>query len=651
VESEPRAGEAGGDLPGDFREVQRQLARSEQRLEQVERVAHIGTWEWDPERNVVAWSDELYRIYGLDRHQFLGSYEDFLARIHPEDRQQTVEAVFEAFRGTGAIEYDHRIVRPDGGTRLLHTRGEVVKDEWGKPLRMMGVCWDVTERWDATRALERSVSLLRAIVEATADGILVVDGDGRIAAHNKRFLALWHLEPGLVEKDEDAALLSAVGEQLEDPKGFMQRVRELYDHPDAESFDVLRFKDGRVFERYSGPQRLTTGIVGRVWSFRDVTERERLLRQALFLSEASRLLNSLEVEAALESVAQLALPYMGDACAVDLLADEGGPRRLLSIAREPAQPISVELPRAVFAGHSLMEVAGEVSYLIVPLLAHGALLGAWTFAAPAPRRYQETDLKLAQDLAERSALAIENARLYRRAREALSAREQFVSIAAHEIRGPITAMHLAVQSLRRSAQQGEADKALFGIIEREDRRLARFVDELLDVSRARSGRMHFHLEPVDLGEITRDVTARFGAELARAGSSLTTTVEGPVVGSWDRSRLDQIVTNLLSNAIKFGRGEPIAIEVSGREGKARLVVRDRGIGIRAGMLERIFQPFERAVSARHYGGLGLGLYIVRTIVEGLGGTVRATSAPGQGATFQVELPQEGQAPCQTRDGS
>jgi signal transduction histidine kinase len=111
-----------------------------------------------------------------------------------------------------------------------------------------------------------------------------------------------------------------------------------------------------------------------------------------------------------------------------------------------------------------------------------------------------------------------------------------------------------------------------------------------------------------------------------------------LIGTWDRGRVDQIITNLLSNAVKFGLGKPIEIRLVERDGAAILSLHDRGIGIASEAQPRIFAPFERAVSARHYGGLGLGLYIVRTIVEGMGGTVSVESGLGEGATFTVRLP-------------
>jgi signal transduction histidine kinase len=152
--------------------------------------------------------------------------------------------------------------------------------------------------------------------------------------------------------------------------------------------------------------------------------------------------------------------------------------------------------------------------------------------------------------------------------------------------------------------------------------------------------MRFILGPVDLVDVARQSVARLRTELFRSSSLLSMTAPAELVGSWDRSCLEQVVGNLLSNAAKFGQGKPIDLRIE-REGPfARLVVQDRGIGIGPEAQKGIFDPFERAVSSRNYGGLGLGLYIVKTIVEGLGGTVTVQSGPQQGATFTVKLPIE-----------
>jgi len=626
----------------DRRHAEIELGRSEARLAQAQRVAHLGSWDWAVDSDVMEWSAELHRIHGLPDGQFGGTREAMLALVHPDDREGTRAALARAFFSGRPEPFSHsyRIVRPDGTIRMVQSRGELQGEGDGAARRAIGVVWDVTEQWQTTQALERSVSLLRATLEATADGLLVIDREGKVVAHNKSFLTMWRLPRHLLEARADEPMLEAAADQLEQPDAFVARVRELYDAPEMESFDVLSFKDGRVLERYSRPQRLGDEVVGRVWSFRDVTERERLMRRALFFSQASRLLNSLEVEPALESVAQLAVPYIGTACAIDLFADQAGPRRLLSLVKQPGRSIQPELPGAVLAGHSVVRTVDGTSQMTVPMINHSTLLGALTFAAKTPRRYERPDVELAEELANRSALAIENARLYRSAKDALEARDQFLSIAAHELRGPVTSLRLAVQTLRRAPVPPSSAHKLLELIEREEKRLVRFVDELLDVSQVRADRLRLHLEPVDLTEVAREAALRLGPDLVRSGSKLQTRIDGAsAVGLWDRSRLDQVVTNLLSNAIKFGRGKPIELSISSGEGMAQLAVTDHGIGIPAAMQQRVFRPFERAVSARQYGGLGLGLYIVQMIVDAFGGTIRLHSEPEIATTFTVDLPQ------------
>jgi signal transduction histidine kinase len=145
--------------------------------------------------------------------------------------------------------------------------------------------------------------------------------------------------------------------------------------------------------------------------------------------------------------------------------------------------------------------------------------------------------------------------------------------------------------------------------------------------------------------LVREVVARFEADLAQSHCSIAIHGDEPVVGSWDRSSIDQVITNLLSNAIKFGAGKPIEVFVGAEGGVARLAVRDYGIGLDPEQRERIFGRFERAVSETHYGGLGLGLYVSRRIVEDHSGSIRCDGGPVAGATFTVELPCAGDPPC------
>jgi PAS domain S-box-containing protein len=619
----------------DHRGVREQLARSEAKLAEAQRVAHVGSFEWDVRRDVIVWSAELQRIYGVATEP-VESLEGLLGRVHGDDQARVRAAFFEAVHYQKPFAYDHRIIRGDGGLRVLHTAGDVVLNGDGAALRVVGSCWDITEQHETTERLERSVSLLRATLDATADGILVVDREGRVTARNKRFLQMWRVPASLAQRGDDRTLLEFVGNQLADPRAFADGVRALYDAPTDEAFDVLSFKDERVFERYSTPQLLDNDVVGRVWSFRDVTERERLLRRATFLADASRVLATLDLERALHAVAHLAVPYLGDRCAIDVMRN-GHPIRLVSTPSKHDEP-PVELHSTTLAGHSVMYTAWGRSQVGVPLLCRETVMGGMTFVAPPSRQYTKTDLEVMEELGRRVALSMDNARLYEGAKHALNSRDEFMSIAAHEIRGPLTAIHLAAQSLLRESLPSPAARTALEVIQKEDRRLSRFVEELLDLGRIRSGQLSFALEEVDVGTVVRDVVSRLAADAAEAGSVLTVKTDGDLTGQWDCFRLDQVFTNLVSNAIKFGMGKPIDITGTERDGKVTVSVTDRGKGIAPEMRDRIFDPFERGIGTRHYGGLGLGLHIAKTIVEGLGGTLSVDSRPGVGSTFTMALP-------------
>lgn len=256
-------------------------------------------------------------------------------------------------------------------------------------------------------------------------------------------------------------------------------------------------------------------------------------------------------------------------------------------------------------------------------------------------RVTEREQRLLQALANSTAIAITNAELFSEAKAAVRQRDEFLSMAAHELRTPITSLRLLLQSLVLQLDtKGTADLHKLRIGERSTIRLSRLIDDMLDVSRIASGRidMTLHAEDADFAAIAREVVQRFREPRLNYGSEIDLRSPEHLVGHWDPTRLEQIVTNLLSNACKYGQSRPITITVEQRGDVAVLTVQDQGIGICADDRRRIFEPFERAVALHHYGGLGLGLFITRTLVEAHGGKIQVDSEPGRGSTFTVELP-------------
>ncbi|MCY1059739.1 AAA family ATPase [Nannocystis sp. SCPEA4] len=409
-------------------------------------------------------------------------------------------------------------------------------------------------------------------------------------------------------------------------------------------------------------------------------ENALLLQRAAFLAEAGKILSaSLDYEQTLDRLVRLCVRSFCDFCVIDIV-EAGAIHRVSGAHKDPAKErLLVELRRqypprwdsphpaamvlrtgapllfprlpdehmrtiTVDDEHKrLLRELGAQSSMMVPLVARGQTLGVLSIISTVPGRYGRADLELAQEAATRAATAIDNARLYRASQEAVRARSEFLTVASHELHTPMTSLMLALESLRRATLAGrpfdpQSVDRLVELAERQGARMTRLTNDLLDVSRMEAGPLPLELTDVDLVALVREVAERFEMDLARARCPLSIDSGAPVVGRWDRSRIDRVVTNLLANAIKFGAGEPIELFVRGEGGVGRLAVRDHGIGIAPEQRERIFGRFERAVSEKHYGGLGLGLYISRKLVEAHGGSIRCDSVPGAGTTFIVELP-------------
>jgi signal transduction histidine kinase/PAS domain-containing protein len=424
---------------------------------------------------------------------------------------------------------------------------------------------------------------------------------------------------------------------------------------------------------------------------RDITEqrqaeeaRERAEKNARFLAEASAVLaSSLDYEATLRNVARLAVPALADCCLVDLMQPEGSLQRVEVATATPEDAVlarqaqafglmpegNAQHPRtqALLRGESLLierfvpepalaapendppaqapPASQGFSFIAVPLVVRGRVLGVLSFfTARSGRRYTAVDLTQMEELARRAALSVENARLYREAQDAIRLRDEFLSIASHELKTPLTPLSLKLQMLGKELRR-QPDSALRRSVEdyvatgaRQVKKLSELVSDLLDVTRISGGKLRLEFEDVDLATLVREVVARHEPEAARLGSNLVLDVQGTVVGQWDRLRLEQVITNLVDNAIKYGAGKPVQVRVQVGGSQVMLQVSDEGIGIAPEYLPRIFGRFERAVSERHYGGLGLGLYITRTIVEAMGGHIGVESRPGEGSLFTVELP-------------
>jgi signal transduction histidine kinase len=408
-------------------------------------------------------------------------------------------------------------------------------------------------------------------------------------------------------------------------------------------------------------------------------------RRLAFLAEASaHLANSLDYEVTLRRVARLAVPELADWCVVDTLDDDGS-IRLLAVAHvEPDKEALVHelrrhyppvvqarygLRRVLRTGQPelypeiqpswrqaaardanhlrLMQALDARSSMCVPLRARGETLGALTFVCAASgRRYGPSDLALAQDLGDRCALALDNARLHGQLQETLRTRERFLTSLAHDLKTPLTASLGYAQLLRRTvARRGRTVPARqlvewATIVETNTARAAALLDELLDIARLEAGQaLNLDRRPTDLVALAGRAADEHQRDTDRHRITVETQ-EARLIGDWDPARLARVLDNLLGNAIKYSPdGGRIVVSVARDDASAVLTVADEGLGIPEDDRRHIFERFHRGRNvAGSVAGSGVGLANVRQVVEQHGGTITVESQEGVGSTFTVRLP-------------
>jgi PAS domain S-box-containing protein len=414
----------------------------------------------------------------------------------------------------------------------------------------------------------------------------------------------------------------------------------------------------------------------------DIDDRKRAEESQKFLAEASEVLvSSLDYEETLKRIADLLVPRLADWCAVDMMTEDRVLRRL-AVAHQ--DPVKIEfahelerrypqdmneqqgVPNVIRTGEPelypnipdemltlvardaeqlrIMRELGLRSAMIVPLNVQGRTLGAITFvSAESGRHYTETDLVFAEDLAHRAALAVENARLYREAQEVNRLKDEFLATLSHELRTPLTAV-LGWTRLLGTGQLDEPTRArALETIERNAQAQVQLIDDILDVSRIIRGKLRLDVRPVELAPVIESAVDSVRPAAEAKGIRLQVVLDprtGPISG--DPDRLQQVVWNLLSNAIKFTpRGGRVQVILARVDSHLEIDISDTGQGIARDFLPYVFDRFRQAdpTTTRVHGGLGLGLAIVRHLVELHGGTVNAESeGAGTGATFRIMLP-------------
>jgi PAS domain S-box-containing protein len=571
----------------------------------------------------------------------------------------------------GAVDYLVKPIEPE----IVRAKVAVFVDLYRKTrqLKQQEEALRIAERARSARAIDEREAEYEATFEKAGVGIAHVSLGGRFLRLNQKFCET-------VRYGKQEALLLKLEDLLPPEEHSNQRLGlEKLRRGDIERFSTesrLIQKTGRIL-RTELTVSLLRDHAGRPKKFiailEDVSERKRAEEGQQVLANASKiLLNSLDFTPTLGLVAQSVVPVLADYCAISL--PEGVPHapQQLAVAHvSPAQAQKLEeliqrsavsdfgqqsrlvpevddaflaewVPAA--AEREAMRAMDPRSVIVVPLRARGRAIGTITLLSNTPGRiYGPADLEVAEELARRASLGFENARLYKSAQDLLNARDEFLSIASHELRTPLTPLQIQLQRMLGVRGHGgieamprEQARAMLQRSSAQVGRLASLVDSLLDVSRITSGRLTLQLERLDLSSLAQEVVARFSE--AGTDSEISIDAPAPVIGNCDPMRVEQVLVNLISNATKYGAGAPITVKVWAQGERAFFSVTDRGIGIPAEQLPIIFDRFERGSVGRSYGGLGLGLYIARQIINAHGGSIEVTSTLGAGSTFTASVP-------------
>lgn len=399
-----------------------------------------------------------------------------------------------------------------------------------------------------------------------------------------------------------------------------------------------------------------------------------------FLSEASMILNSsLDYKSTIKKLTSLAIPLFGDWCYVHLVKPNG----VIELADFSAKSSHLELPLQEFASlinsitsenavstslrtrksiirrhlddeyyqkaafnqrHLvLFRLLTPKSVIVSPLISRGNLLGSLTVSFSSDRPdYTEEEIKLIEEVANRAAIAIDNANLYKESQEAIKLREEFLSIASHELKTPITSLKLLTQMTMKKIHS--EDTLNTGYIEKTYskfnvylNRMSRLIEDMLDMTTLQHGSFKLNKVEMDLVEVLKSVVERMEPELTDAGNCLSYKGEEKAIGYWDSCRIEQVITNIICNAIKYAPGSPIDVSIIDRETSFLLAIQDQGMGISEENLEKVFLPFEKITSDSNISGVGLGLYISKNIVEAHQGKIWIESEVGKGSTFYIEL--------------
>lgn len=506
---------------------------------------------------------------------------------------------------------------------------------------------------------------LEVTLSSVADAVIATDASGHVSFMNEAATAL----TGYAINGEHTAQIDNILRLEQTPKLRGAGIQVLTQRDPLHASDAaLQRADGTqvlVDLSISPIKRSDGAVLGVVAAFRDVSERQRDEIARALLVEASALLSSsLEEDELAAQVARASVAGFAERCAV-YVRRPGEPLQCIALVDStmrynPAcsdDPVPVPIVQAIQHGTTLVDpqpFADVVAYsdapeqppvaqLITPLSSRGQTIGAFVFdRMGSPQPFDERDIQLGRDVARRTALALDNARLFQETRAAVATRDVFLSIASHELKTPLTSLlgqaQLMLRRLLREPTTDERDRRSLRVIVEQATRMNHMIATMLDISQIESGRLRLDSAQFDIAGLTQ----RIIEENQPVHSNHAIVYDGettPIVIDGDAIRIEQVIQNLLQNAVKYSPSGGVVVVRLVHNGTVQITVSDQGIGIPQVALGNLFERFYRAGNAgRASSGLGIGLYIVKEIVELHGGTVDVASTEGEGSSFTIVLP-------------
>jgi len=688
------------------KEAEERLRRSEEHFRLIiENARDYGIFMLDPEGFVGTWNEGAERIKQYQPEEIIGQHFSRFYPQEAKDRGWP-EHELKVAAEVGRFEDEGWRVRKDGSVFWANVVITAIRDAEGRLTGFSKITQDMTARKEseerarklieettARRLAEENAKLIReererlhVTLASIGDAVISTDAQGRIQFLNPvaEELTGWTTD---VARDRPLVdIFHIVNETTRAPvENPALRAMTQGTVVGLANHTLLIARDGKLrpIDDSAAPIRDADGkIIGSVLVFRDITERKRNEQATRFLADASAALSVLvDFDSTLQKVASLAVPHFADWTTVDLIENNGALRRVAVAHVDPAKvELAKELNRRfppdrdTNHGPKLIARTGQPelipnitdellaasitdtdqlarvrslglrSYIGVPMKVRGQTIGVLSFiSAESDNRYRSADLAVAQNLAERSAIAIENAKLYRELREQDRRKDEFLATLAHELRNPLAPIRNSLQILKMPRVDPDLARQTREMMERQIHHLVRLVDDLMDVSRVMRGKIDLRKESVELSTIIARAVETAKPLIEAHDHRLEIDVSfDPLPLEADPVRLVQAVGNLLNNSAKYSEDHGLILVMARREnGEAVVTIRDQGIGIAPDMLPHIFELFVQAdhASTKAQGGLGIGLTLVKSLIEMHGGSITVHSdGLGKGAEFAIRLP-------------